>query len=351
MSLRHFHTLFFALGSGLVVTHALAGQELYVSRHAARILPARIVNIPVPEAGEIRIHCFGEGRVNAGTLLAVLNEENLAMEEQELEITLMQQRLERDKVLYKLQKHKEELEFLQKLPNERRAYAAERMQAQPDERMLASLDEEMELLHRRFRIAEAKARQTLNKKRQLCTLHMPFTGRLQYHITLPEKEGGTVPVTSSTPVVTIVDDSAFYVVLPATDPAWSKLEHERLHLSIDLGSGEKLCASWHHQKVDKGERGEALFYYFLVPEAEKEKAFSLIGSNIVAELFLSAEPDWLYEKKTALAMEAGSSPIETWEKLIEALRPQHDIVFIGETHICMKKKDEREALPAPVPAS
>ncbi len=342
---------FLLLTASLVLGFADAGQDVYVSRHAARILPARIVSIPAPEAGEIKVHSFGKGRVEAGTLLAVLNEELLALEEEEGRLALRQQQIERDKALYKLQKHKEELEFLQKLPKERRAYAEERMQAQPDERMLAALDEEMELLHQRFRLAEAKAEQALNKKRQLCTLHMPFTGRLQYHIPLPEKEGDTVPVTTSVPVVTIVDDSAFYVVLTATDPTWSKLEHERLHLSIDLGSGDKLCARWHHQKVDKGERGEALFYYFLVPEAEKEKAFSLIGSNIVAELFLSAEEDWLYEKKAALAMEAGSTPIETWEKLIETLRPQHDIVFIGETHICLKKKDERAALPAPVPAS
>ncbi len=335
----------------LVSSAAQAQRDVYVSRHAVKVLPARILSIPAPESGEIRIHSFGKGRVAEGTLLAVLNEELLNMDERELGLTLRQQRIERDKALYKLQKQKEELEFLRKLPEARREFAQERMKTRVDEQMLVAIDEEIELLHERYRLSENKAQQVFDKRREACTLRMPFDGRLQYHISLPGEEGGSVPVAASTPVVTVVDDSAIYVAMLATDPVWSRLEHGRLHLSIDLGGGEKLCARWHHMKVEKGERDEALFYYFLVPEAEKERAFLLIGSNIVAELFYEAEESWLYERKSKLAMEAGPTPIETWEKLIEALRPGYEVVFIGETHICLRKKDERTVVPAPVPAS
>ncbi len=328
-----------------------ADTDLYVSRHAAKILPVRLVTIPSPEAGELRVHCFGKERVSADTLLAVLNEDTLATEEREAELSLQQQRLDRDKAVLKLRKLKSELEFLKNLPLDRRGFAEQRLQTQVDEQTLASIDEEIELCNERYHLAEIRTRQGIRKKRQACTLTMPFDGRLQYHISLPEKEGECVTVPASTPLVTIIDDSTFYVALPATDPTWSKLDHKRLRLRVDLGSGVKLEAEWHHTKVDKAERGETLFYYFQVPKEEKEKAFSLIGSNLVAELFYKGEDDWLYEKKSDLAMEAGSRFIETWEGLVDTLRPGYTIVFIGETHICLRKKDGCQTLPAPVPAS
>ncbi len=332
-------------------TVAWADADLYVSRHAAKVVPARLMTLPSPEAGVLRVHSFGEGRVTAGALLATLNEETLATEEQEANISLHQQRLDRDKAILKLRRHRDELEFIRKQPESRRGFVEQQLKTQVDEQVLATVDEEIELINERFRLAETRARQAIGKKRQANTLTMPFDGRLQYHISLPEKEGETVILPSSTPVVTVIDDSAFYVVLPATDPVWSKLEHARLCLRIDLGGGEKLRAQWHHMKVDKGERGETLFYYFLVPPEDNEKAFSLIGSNIVASLFYRKEEGGLYEKKSELAMEAGSRFIETWEKLVETLRPGYEIVFIGETHLCLRKKDERAALPVPVPAA
>ncbi len=348
MAARFLHIL---IASCSALASAWGDTGLYVSRHAARILPHRMVSIPAPEAGEIRVFTFGKGRVEEGTLLAILNEELLAMEEQEAEMSIRQQRIERDKALFKLRKHREELEFLRKLPQERRAFAQQRLQTRADESLLASINEEMELLNAKFRLAEDKTQQALRKKRMACTLNMPFDGRLQYHINLPENEGEEVPVPSSAPIVTIIDDSAFYAVLPATDPVWARLEHERLFITIDLGGGEKLRAQWHHMKVDKGDRGETLFYYFLIAPQDNEKAFSLIGSNIIAELFYKGDEGWLYERKSELAMEAGSTPIETWEKLLAVLRPGYDIVFVGETHICLRKKDERTPLPAPVPAA
>ncbi len=345
-------TLIFPILAALWVVAALSssGEGLYVSRHAARILPQRIVTISAPEAGDARILSFAEGRVDAGTKLAVLNDDILTMEERELELSIRQQRLERDKAVHKLSKSREELEFIRNLPQQRRGYVEEHLKTSVDEELLSAIDEEIALLNEKFKLAEDRLRQAAEKKRRASTLVMPFDGRIRYHIPLPDREGASVTIPSSVPVLTAIDDSAYYIVLAAGNPNWTKLEHERLQLTVNLGSGHSLRARWHHQIVEKGERGESLFYYFRLPEQDSERAFSLLGTNIVAELYYDCDKDWLYERKSDLAAEMGATPIETWEKLVETLRPGYGIVFIGETHLCLRKRDDSASLPLPVPA-
>ena len=38
------------------------------------------------------------------------------------------------------------------------------------------------------------------------------------------------------------------------------------------------------------------------------------------------------------AAQAGKQPFETWEELVATLRPNYRILFVGETHVCLKKK-------------
>ncbi len=349
--MTHIRIVFYAFACAAVMASASVADNVYVSRHAAKILPHNITTIVSPDSGELRILNRGEGRLPVDTHLALVNEDKLLIEEREAELSIRQQRQERDKAVQALRKQKEELLFLQKLPPERRAFAQERLKTTVDERVMTFIDEEIAIADERFRLAEERTRKSAQRMREASTLRMPYDGRLQYHIPLPEEEDMKITIPASTPIATVIDDSAFYVVLAATDPSWSKLEHERLQLVVNLGGGETLKAHWHHQKVDKGERGESLFYYFILPDSDRDKAFALLGANIVAELFYRKESDWIYISKARLAREAGERTIETWEQLVDTLRPGYSIVFIGETHLCLRKTDERAALPAPVPAS
>ncbi len=328
----------FILLFSIACANAWAESELYVSRHAAKILPHRIVTIPSPENGELKILSFGKGRINADTDLAILNESVFLLEEKEMELNIRRLRHELNKNILALNKQKEELNFIKEQPQTNRGFMEQRLKVEPDEKVLASLDEEIHLLEEKARLDEDRLRQGIEKKRKACVLTMPFSGMLQYHIPLPEKEGEIMPITASTPIATVIDDSVFYVVINAADPSWSKMEHKRLLLSVNLGNGEKIKARWHSKKVDKGNQGETLYYYFQLPAEHNDKAFSLLGANIIAELYYEAENDWLYESKSALALEAGSTQINTWEELVTRLRPGYHIVFIGETHLCLKKK-------------
>ena len=66
-----------------------------------------------------------------------------------------------------------------------------------------------------------------------------------------------------------------------------------------------------------------------------------MGANLVAELhYKPAEGENLQNvHKAELAAEAGNTTYETWAELVAALRPGFEILFIGETHICLRKID------------
>ncbi len=347
MLIRPLSGLLLVCAAALASAHADVPR--YVSRHAAKILPHRLLMLSCPEDGEITFHSFGQGRIAKGTLLATINDELLAIQEREMEIVIRKRRIEHDEAVQKLRKSREEVEYLQGLPPQKRGFAQSQLKIQVDADALALLDSKIAVLEDTLRLSEDKLRQAARKKREACTLRMPFDGRLQYHLPLPEKEGESLPLPSSVPVATVIDDSCFYLVFAATNPALSKLESSRLRISIDLGGGDILEADWHHSRVEKGEREETLFYYFLLPEQYNERAFSLLGAHLVAELAYLCPESWLYISKIDLALEAGESPIESWEKFIDTHRPGYKLVFVGETHLCLRKDDECKA--AALPAS
>jgi hypothetical protein len=138
----------------------------------------------------------------------------------------------------------------------------------------------------------------------------------------------------------VVDDSMLYIAITPEESSIVKLPPEQLQLRLELGGGRSICAPWHHKKVEMRNRKESLVYYFAIAEEDREQAWEQVGANLVAELrFSAAEHEELLSiHKAELAAQAGKQPFETWEELVATLRPHYHILFVGETHICLKKK-------------
>ena len=117
------------------------------------------------------------------------------------------------------------------------------------------------------------------------------------------------------------------------------MDASRLSVLLEMGGGRTLSAPWSHSKVQKGDRGENMVYYFTVPDKMRGRVWSLVGANLVAHLRYRPEEGSVYVSKAELAQEAGERRFESWEELLAALRPGYAIVFNGETHLCLRKID------------
>lgn len=320
--------------SNALVESAGAG-ELFVMRLAGKVMPERLAAVSAAEGGEVEICCREEGRVKAGTLLARVNPEELALEAAEMELLIAQRKLEMESEVLKLMRQKEEMDFILSLPEKSRLYVSRQMEVKADERTVKLLDQKMALAREQAQLSEQKMRTAFAKKAALRELHMPFDGRMQLNIPAP-MEGERVPVTSGATLLTVADDSALYIAAPMTDPALAQLDTNRLSVHLEAVGRGTLEAKWAHRKVEKNGQSEALVYYYRVPEEARDYVWELLGSNLIVELWCRGDDDWRYEEKTALAQEAGEQAFETWEEVVAALRPGYAVVFSGETHLALR---------------
>lgn len=325
---------------GALPSFSSATDTHYISRYAAAVVPQQMLTVPLSEPGVVEFCHKGEGRVEKGTLLVRVNAAELALEEAELKNQQRQNKATAEESLLKLRRQKEELEFIMAQPAGRRQFMEARFKTQADERALALLNEQIAVQEERVRISNEKLQQAFDKKKETREVRMPFSGRVQFHINPPAGEERTMPVAQTGPLLTAVDDGQLYVAVTPQEAEVVKLPPERLLLKLDLGGGKFLEAAWHHKKVEQRNRQETLVYYFALAEPDRAQAWEMVGANTVAELhYLAAEgEDLLYLHKHELTREAGERSFESWEELVAALRPGYEIVFTGETHICLRKK-------------
>lgn len=314
--------------------------RFYISRHPAKVVPRRVLPITPDMSGEVEVVYRGGSKAPKDTLLLRVNPDELALDEKELHLQIERNNLAAETEVLQLMRQKEELEFITKIPPERRVYVVQHLKANVDERALALLGRKIAATRENAKLNNERLQKAFEKKRKLREITMPFDGRIQYHLAIPE-EGQRTLVGSNGPVVTIADDSMLYIVINMTDPALARLDTSRLHISLKMGNGRTLTAPWSHSKVQKGDRGENMVYYFTVPEDERERVWPLVGANLVAHLYYQAEADSIYISKAELARQAGASRFESWEELLAALLPGYTIVFNGETHLCLIRQEAK----------
>lgn len=324
----------------LMLSHLSWGEAYYISRYPAAVVPERMVTVPITEPGLVEIHHRGDGRIAKGTLLLKVNARELALEEAELKNQQRQNTANANEALLQLRRRREEMEFIMAQPAERRQFIEARVKVKADKEALDILNEKIAIQEATLKITNDKLQQAFDKRCETRIIRMPFDGKVQYHIALGEDQEQLI--TQTGPLLTVVDDKALYAAITPEDAEIINLPVEKLVLQLESGQGKRLCARWHHRKVERRNSREVLVYYFKLEPQDYETAWGMIGANSIAELLYRGEADdnLLYEPKSKLAEEAGTTPFETWEELITALRPGYRILFTGETHLCLCETEQ-----------
>lgn len=316
------------------------GGEYYISRYPAAIVPERMVTVPITEPGLIEIHHRGEGRITKGTLLLKVNAKELALEEAELKNQQRQNTATANEALLQLRRKREEMEFIMAQPAARRQFIEARVKAKADKQALDILNEKIAIQEATLRLTNDKLQHAFDKRCETRIIRMPFDGKVQYHIALGDEKEQLITQTGA--LLTAVDDKALYAAVTPEDAEIINLPVEKLVLQLESGQGKRLRARWHHKKVERRNNKESLVYYFLLEAQDYDTAWGMIGANSIAELHYSDDTgeELLYEPKSKLAEEAGTTSFETWEELVTALRPGYQILFTGETHLCLRKAEQ-----------
>lgn len=312
------------------------GAEYYISQHQAKVLPNKVQVFVMPEPGEVSSLILDKTTLKKGELIAAINPEQIAREEQELELTIAQDNLTQKTSLLQLTRQKEEIEFILGLDKEERKHIAKDVR-EFDKRALEQLDERISLTKRQMLLKEQKARAEFLKKRENYELRMPFDGFLQYHFVLPENNDEGIKIPASTPLATVADNSSYYVALSMLNPDIIKLNPDTLVLQLELGS-KILKTTYSHKKIEKTGNTESLIYYFKVNKNDFSLAHDLMGANCVARLFYKTKEPLTYLHKMSIVSEEQSSPYTTWEEYVAQKYPDYNIVFVGETHLALQKK-------------
>lgn len=312
-------------------------EAYYVTRMPARIVPTKLRTLQLQEAGEgLIVH--PEERAKKGDLIIRLNPESTELLKQEFDLECRRDEMKMQEEILQLKRKKEELEFVNSLPAGQRGYVQQKIETKGDARLIALLDEKIKFLQSLTQIEKEKKKIRLEQQLARTELRMPFDGLLHFHIPLPENSDDRVQLPSGEPLVTVVDDSELFVAVSVTDSELVHLPTEALSIRISDMGESTWSARWHHRALEKNDRAQSLVYYFSVPAELKAYFWTLVGANLVAEVFYEGE-GITYVRKDELAARAQGMVFETWEDVVKAVYPGFRLFFCGETHLALLPND------------
>lgn len=299
----------------------------------AKIVPEQIATLPL-ERGVVSQLADAGVRHRRGDVLAVLNEEQMKQEREELELKLERDRLSLRDEIRKLELQRHKVSFYSELSDKERRYATSDNRQLPDD-TLADIDERLALLKREMESMQRHRLNELTRKQARNTLKMPFSGRVQYHFTLPENPD--IPfeyqATGSMPFATVCDDSAFYITISLARAELTQLPEHNFSVEITLPEGKKMRGEYAHRRVEQNGSGDMLVYFFRIPADDHERAFNMLGSQAKARLYYEAAEGTLLLSKSELAQHPRAEQCQNWEELVEALYPEYHLLLIGEREI------------------
>ena len=329
-----FHHLFLSaalLGGGVLATPVQVGIL------PAKIVPEQIASLPLEHGWVSDLAAPGERR-KQGDVLAILNKEQMEQEREEMELKLSRDRMSRKDEIRKLEAQRRKVEFYLSLTRSERRYAqspAGEGELPPSEESLADIDERITLLKREVESMSRIRRNELNRKHARNTLRMPFDGRVQYHFTLPENnaEPFEYSTAGSRPFATVCDDSAFYITLNISRAELTQLPENRFEVAVELPEGKPLRGKYSHRRVEPGNGGDMLVYFFRIPADDHERAFRMLGSNARAKLMFDTPEGAQLLNKGELVRRPAATECRNWEELVQKLYPEHSLLLIAEQHI------------------
>ena len=316
---------------------------------AAKIVPEQVAVLTLTERGLVTDFANPDTRLEQGSVVAVVNKEKLAQEKEDMELQLARERISKKDELRKLEAEKRKIEFYLQLSDNERKFAKDMLPTSgeaPTQESLADLAERMDLLKRELSTVERRKRAEWEAKSESCTLKMPFTGRLQYNVTLPQDASKPYENTGMVQTfATACDDSAYYITVPINRSELTQLPAENFRAEVKLPANRILRGNYAFRRVERANSGgDMLVYFFKLPVEDHATAHSMLGSNAQAQLIYDAGEGVQRVRKATLAAHPAASRCENWEELVEAAYPGHQVVIIAERDIIISPQS-----PAPSP--
>lgn len=321
----------------------LQAEPVQVATLPAKIVPEQATTLSL-ENGIVSRLVDASQHLTAGTIIAVLNEERTAQEEEELQLKIAREEMRLRDELRKLEVQRSKVQFFLNLSPRERRYAnnlgPDDMPPTPES--LRDIDERVALIKKEMETSPRLMRQEFERNHAKLTLKMPFSGRLQYHFSLPKDPAEPFEYHGlpGRPFASVCDDSAFYITINLAKAELTQLPEENFSVSISLPEGKTLCGTYSHRSVEHNNSngGDMLVYHFKVPEEDKETAYSMLGSNARARLVYDAGENVQYVSKLELIAHPEAADCENWEQLVSRLYPKHTLILIGERNIILRPR-------------
>lgn len=330
-----------ALSVVLSTTLPLLAEPVTVGKFSAKIVPERIAMLNLTERGTVTDLVDSSNRLKAGTVVAILNKKRTQTEHEDMELMLARERLNKKDEVQKLRAQRAKVQFYLSLnPQERRFNTDFKGDEIPTPSSLRDIDDRISLLERELATMERRKREEFAYKHDPLTLRMPFDGRLQYNVTLPDDLSQPLEYTETIRTfATVCDDSAYYITLEMGESDLSLLDEKRFSATVRLPGGRKLQGTYSHRRVERaGNGGDMLVYFFRIPEEMHATAYNMLGSNTNAVLIYETGTETLHVSKAELIAHPAAANSENWEELVSHTHPDHAILLIGQRKLVLVPK-------------
>lgn len=329
---------------GLTAAWNAAGESIVVGKYPAKIVPEQISEIHLKENGLITDLADAGKRLEKDAVIAIINKEQTEHDREDMELGLARERISKQDEMRKLEAQRRQVAFYLSLSEGERRYNADfKGNDIPTPESLKDIDSRIELLQRELNTLERRKKREFDLKHDPLTVRMPFAGQLQYNVPLPEnpqerEQGFKLPENNLRTFATVCDDSAYYITISLTDGENSLLNEEKFSVSVALPEGKKLEGTFARRMVERAGNGDALIYYFRVPQEEHTTAHRMLGSRYTATLSYKVEGEVLRVSKAQLATHPQAAECDDWAQLVELAYPGYAIVIVGTRELVLNKK-------------
>ena len=334
-----------SLASLLLLPLQAGAQPVPVGSFPAKIVPEQATTLPL-ERGTVSDLADASRRLKRGDVIARVNVEKTEREREEMELQISKEKISKRDELRKLEAQRSKLRFyLDSLSEDERKFAKDMggEDMQPSKEALADIEERISLLQRELDRMPQRKREDFERAHEALTIKMPYDGRLQYNITLPEDTTKPFEYTASgsQPFASVCDDSAFYITINLNQTELTQLPPEQFSAEVALPDGKKLCGTFHHRRVEHNGSTDMLVYFFRLQPQDHETAYAMLGSNAKAAISFETGEGVRIESKARLLNRPEAAESENWEELVQRMFPDYNIVLIADRDIVLRAKNAK----------
>lgn len=329
--------------AGMPAESAQDTHSCFVGQYNSKIVPEQVRIFVAAEKGNITHLIQPSGRVPKGTVFGKMNQDELALEKEDIEMNLLKDKLAKEEEIIKQEREKKEILYMMSVPSSERKWIQDGKYKKGDKQIIKNIDDKIELAKTEFAVTSKKKRAEFKKKEEAYTFIMPFDGRLQYQFTLPDKlDANTAQYTESGREIAIAcDDSNFYLSISISNPEITKINPKNFVLQLELSNGRIIKGTYSHKRVEKSQGsqgGEMLAFFFRLPQENHDEIYEMTGTNPISKLYYKTEQDVEMLNKMDIASKPEAKEANSWQELLNKIMPEYEVVLVGETQIIVRKK-------------